>query len=146
MREGEQKPFGGSAQFGPASVRKELEKTENNPPTMSHKILDLLEGDLDNITAVATHTAATKTPLAELAASLAVSVDTVARQQIEIKRLIEHINTLRKKGVSVTVSVPSRGYNNDRTCKHFKAVGRSTPHRNNQCFFDPRKTNTDWIG
>ena len=60
--------------------------------------MDYLEGYLDNIAAVAMQTAATGTPLAELAASLAVSVETVARQQIEIKRLTEHINALQKKG------------------------------------------------
>ena len=58
-------------------------------------MLDSLEGYLDNIAAAATQTAATGTPLAELAASLAVLVDTMARQQIEIKRLTEHINALR---------------------------------------------------
>ena len=55
---------------------------------MLHQILDSLEGYLDNIAVAATQTAANGGPLAELAASLAVSVDTVARQKIEIKRLI----------------------------------------------------------
>ena len=64
---------------------------------MSHQMLDSLEGYLDNIAAAAMQTAATGTPLAELAASLAVLVDTVARKQLEIKRLTEHINALRKK-------------------------------------------------
>ena len=145
MREGEQKPFGGSAQFGPAPIE---EKTapESNPPQMSNQMLDSLEGYLDNIAAAATQTAATGTPLAELAASLAVSVDTVACQQIEIKRLTEHINALRKKGAAGTPSVPSTGDNNATACKHCKAVGRSVPHRNNHCFFDPRKNKNrvDW--
>ena len=146
MREGEQKPFGGSAQFGSALVRKEQEKPESNPPTMSHQMMDSLEGFLDNIAAAATQTAATGTPLAELAASLAVSVDTVARQQIEIKRLTEHINALKKKGVSSTSSVPNTGDNNATTCKNCEAVGRSVPHRNNHCFFDPgkNKNRVDW--
>ena len=86
-------------------------------------MLDSLEGYLDNIAAVATQTAATGKPLVELAASLTVLVDTVARQQIYIKRLTEHINALRKKGVSVTSSVPNTGDNNATTCKHFKSVG-----------------------
>ena len=106
---------------------------------MSHQMLDSLEDYLDNIAAAATQTAATGTPLAELADSLAVSVDTVARQQIEIKRMTEHINALRKKGVAVTASVPNTGDNNATTCQHCKAVGRSAPHRNNQCFFDPKE-------
>ena len=89
---------------------------------------------------------ATGTPLAELAASLAVSVDTVARKQIEIKHLTEHINALRKKGAASTASVPSTGDNNATACKHCKSVGRSVPHRNNHCFFDPRKNKNrvDW--
>ena len=73
-------------------------------------------------------TAATGTPLAELTASLAVLVDTVAGQQIEIKRLTEHINDLRGKGAARTVSVPITGDNNATTCKYCKAVGRSVPH------------------
>ena len=109
-------------------------------------MLDSLEGYLDNIAAAAMQTAATGTPPVELAASLAVSVNTVARQQIEIKRLTEHINAFRKKNVSVTASVPNTGDNNATTCKHCKAVGRSASHRNNQCFFDPRKNKhrLDW--
>ena len=109
-------------------------------------MLDSLEDYLDNIAAAATQTAATGTPLAELAASLAVSVDTVARQQIEIKRLTEHINALRKKGVSITASVPKTWDNNAITCKHCKAVGCSVTLRKNHCFFDPRKNKKEWIG
>ena len=145
VREGEQKPFGGSAQFGPAPIE---EKTapERNPPQMSNQMLDSLEGYLDNIAEAATHTAATVTPLVELAASLAVSVDTVACQQIEINRLTEHINALRKKGAAGTPSVPSTGDNNATAFKHCKKVGRSVPHRNNHCLFDPRKNKNrvDW--
>ena len=63
---------------------------------MSHHILDSLEVYLDNIAAAATQTAATGGPLAELVASLAVYMDTVARQQIEIKWLTEKINALKK--------------------------------------------------
>ena len=104
-------------------------------------MLDSLEGYLYNIAAAATQTATTGAPLAELAASLAVLVDTVARQQIEIKRLTEHINALRKKGGSVTAGVPNTGVNNSPNCKHFTAVGRSAPHCHNQCFFNPRRKN-----
>ena len=114
---------------------------------MSHQMLDSLEGYLDNIAAAATQTAATGTPLAELAASLAVSVDTVARQQIEIKRLTEHINALREKGVSSTASVPNTGDNNATTFKNCKVGGHSVSHQNNHCFFDPRKNKNrvDWV-
>ena len=60
-------------------------------------MLDLIEGYLDNIAAAATQKAANGGPLVDLAASLAVSVDTVARQQLENKRLPENINALKKK-------------------------------------------------
>ena len=106
---------------------------------MSHQMLDSLEGYLDNIAAAAIHTAATGTPLAELAAILAVLVDTVARQQHEIKRLTEHINALRKKGGAFTAGVPNTWENNYPNCKHCAAVGCSAPHRHNHSFFDPRK-------
>ena len=76
---------------------------------MSHHMLYSLEGYLDNIAADATQTAENGGPLAELAASLVVSVDTVARQQIEIKRLTDQINALKKKGVAVTAGVLGRG-------------------------------------
>ena len=70
----------------------------------------------------------------------------MARQQIDIKRLTEHINALRKRGVSVTASVPNTGDNNATTSKNYKAVGRSAPHQNNHCFFDPNKNKNrvDW--
>ena len=73
---------------------------------MLHQMLDSLEWYLDNISAAATQMAANGTPLAELAARLAVSVGTVARQKIDIKRLTEHINALEKKGGAVTAGVP----------------------------------------
>ena len=65
-------------------------------------MLDSLEGYLDNIAAAATQTAANGGPLAELAAGLAISVDTVARHQQEIKRLLEQIRALKKKLAYVT--------------------------------------------
>ena len=79
---------------------------------MSHQMLDSLEGYLDNIAAALTQTTATGIPLTELAAILAVLVYTVARQQIEIKRLTEHINAPRKKGGAVTAGIPGTGGNN----------------------------------
>ena len=90
--EGEEKPFGGSALFGAAPEksnkqlrRKEHKKTAGTPP-LTNKMMDSIEGYLDNIVAAATQTAANGGPLAELAASLAISVNTVDRQQQEIKR------------------------------------------------------------
>ena len=99
-REGEEKPFGGSALFGAALVSQEKKNMEGTPQLLN-QILDLLEGYLDNFVATATQMVANGDPLAELAASLAVSVDTVTRQQLEIKRLTEHINALKKKCCSL---------------------------------------------
>ena len=67
----------------------------------------------------------------------------VARQQIEIKHLTEQINALREKGGVVRAGVPgTRGNNsNPPNCKHCVAVGKSAPHRNNKCYFDPHKNN-----
>ena len=50
-------------------------------------MLDSLEGYLDNIAAAETKTVVKYGPLVELADSIAISVDTVARQQQEINRL-----------------------------------------------------------
>ena len=114
---------------------------------MSHQMIDSLEGYLDNIAAAAAQTVANGGPLAELAAILAVSVDTVARQQIEIKRLTENINALKNKGGAVTAGVPVTGGTNSNSlyCKHCAAVSRTAPHRNNKCYFDPRE-NKEIIG
>ena len=108
---------------------------------MSHQMLDYLEGYLDNIAAAATQTATTGGPLAELAASLEVSVDTVARQRIEIKRLTEKINALKNNGGTVTavVTVTVGTNSNSPPCKHCAAVVQSAPHHNNTCYFDPKK-------
>ena len=107
----EEKPFGSSALFGTVPMGEEKHKQEE-APQMLHQIMDSLEGYLDNITAAATQTAANGAPITELLASLAVSVDTVAKQKIEIKWLTEHINALKNKGGAVTAGVPGTGGNN----------------------------------
>ena len=66
----------------------EHEKTAGTPQ-LTNKILDSLEGYLDNIAAAAIKTAANGGLLVELAASMVISVDTVARYQQEIKCLME---------------------------------------------------------
>ena len=60
--------------------------------SLTNQIMDSIEGYLDNIVAADTQTAANGGPLAELAASLEISVDTVTRQQQEIKCLSEQVN------------------------------------------------------
>ena len=72
-------------------------------------------------------------------------MDMVARQQLEIKRLTEHINALKKKGGAVTNGFTVTGGNNFPPCKHCEAVGRTAPHRHNKCYLDP-KNNKDRMG
>ena len=149
--EGEEKPFGGSALFGAAPEkgneqlrRQEHKKTAGTPP-LTNEMMDSLEGYLDNIAAAATQTAANGGPLAELAASLEMLVDTVARQQLEIKRLLEQLNALKKKGSSATSGAILPGGNNT-ICTHCEAVSYTAPHRKNACYFDLRKMKDrkDW--
>ena len=100
---------------------------------------------MDNIASAATQTAANGGPLVKLAAILEISVDTVARQQQEIKRLSEQIRALKKKGASVTGGATVPGGNNI-LCKNCEAVGQTAPHRRNSCYFDPSKIKTENIG
>ena len=102
-QEREAKPFGGSAIFCAAPEKKaneQLQRQEHQktagPAPITNQMMDSLEGYLDNISAVATQTAANRGPLAELAASLVISMDTVYRQQKEINRLYEQIHALKK--------------------------------------------------
>ena len=60
-------------------------------------MIDSLEGYLDNIAAAATQTAAKGGPLAELAASLEISVDTGTIHQQEINRFYEQIKAPKKE-------------------------------------------------
>ena len=103
--------------------------------------MNSLEDYLDNIAAAATQTAAKGGPLAELLASLEISVDTVARQQQEIKRLSDQINALKKR-VTQAASVgtlPGGRLMGTTVCTHCEAVGCTAPHRKNACYSDPRK-------
>ena len=100
-------------------------------------MMDSLEVYLDNIAASANQTAANGGPLAELAASLAISVNNVARQKQEIKCLLEQVNAFKNKGASATSLATLPGGNNN-ICTHCEAVGRTSPHRKNACYFDPR--------
>ena len=88
--------------FGAAPEKAQENKKTEVTPLLTNQILDSPEGYLDKIAAAATHTAANGGPLVELAVSLAISVDTVSRQQLEIKRPSEQTSALIKKGASVT--------------------------------------------
>ena len=76
-------------------------------------------------------------PLAELAASVAISVDTVTRQQQEIKRSSEQVYALKKIGTLADSVGTFPGGNI--LCSHCEAVSHTAPHRKNACYLDPRK-------
>ena len=109
-------------------------KTQTKGAQLTHQMMDFLERYLNNNTAAAKQTADPGDPLTDLAASLAVSVDTVARQQQEIKRLTAQVNAFTKKGPQETKEKEREKM----ICKHCEAVGRTTPH-GKKCFFDPKK-------
>ena len=109
-------------------------KTQTKGEQITHQMMDFLEGYLNNIAAAATQTAYPGGPLAELAASLAVSVDTVAIQQQEIKRLKSQVNAFKKKGPQET----SEKEREKMIRKYCEAVGRTPPH-GKTCFFDLKK-------
>ena len=86
-----------------------------------------LEGYLDSIAAAAMKTAAKGVPLAELEASLAISVDTVARQQQEIKCLSKQANALKNRGMqAASVGTLPVGTT---VCTYCEAVVQTAPHR-----------------
>ena len=150
-REGKEKTFGGSTIFGaaPEKTKEKLQRREHQmtagPAPLTNQTMESLEGYLDNIVAAATQTAANGRLLTELAASLAISVNTFAIQQQEIKRLSEKIKSLKKKGTPTNSGATFPG-GTTIICTHCEAVGRTEPHSKNACYFDPRKMmdRKDW--
>ena len=103
--EEKEKPFGGSVVFSATAEKTTNEKLRRrgNPATagpaqLTNQMMDLLEGYLDNIAASTTQTSAKGGPIAELAASLEISVDTVAIQQHEIIVYPKQANALKNRG------------------------------------------------
>ena len=107
-------------------------------------MMDLLEGYLENIAAAAIQKSSNGGPITELAASLEISVDTVSRQQQEIKRFSEQVNALKKRGTQAARGSTFPG--GTTVCTHCEAVGRTLPHRKNDCYFDPKKLQTEKTG
>ena len=97
-------------------------------------MFDTLAGYLDNIEAAAT-TAGHGTELSDIAASMAILVDTNAAQAKKLKQMREHINALRNSSNNPRAdpSGPTRA-----VCPHCTAVGRSVPHAKDVCFFNPK--------
>ena len=132
--EGKEKPFGGFVIFGaaPGKTKEKIQRREHQntagPYPLINQIMDSMEGYLENITAAATQTAANGGLLAELSGSLAISVDTVAKQQQEIKRLSEQINSLKKKGTPTKSGATLPG-ETTMIFTHCEAVGCTAPHR-----------------
>ena len=122
-------------------LRRRGNTTSAGPALLTNKMMDLLEGYLDNIYTEATQNVAKGGPLVELSAIMVISVDTVARQQQEIKRLSEQINALKKRGAQAARfgTLPVGGLVGTTVCTHCEAVVRTEPHRKNACYFKPRK-------
>ena len=103
-------------------------------------MLYFIEVYLNNIAAAATQAVSNGGPLAELSASLAISVDTVAAQAKDIKRLYEQINDLKNKGSPISRSGTTTGGSmTGNLCPNCAVVGRSDPHKKNACYFNSRK-------
>ena len=103
-------------------------------------MLDSREGYLDNIAVAATQTVAKGGPLAELAASLKISVNTVARQQQEIKRLYEQIIAMKKRGTQASsIGKMAGGRLMGTVCTYCVAVVCTASHKENSCYFDLKK-------
>ena len=145
-QEGEGKPFGGSAVIGGQDIEKHGQLWRRGhaasvgPAPLINQMQDSLEGYLDNIAAVATQNVAKGWPLAELAASLDISVDTVTRRQQEIKCMYEQINTMKDRGTQASsIRKMARGGLVETVCSYSTVVGRTVTHKNNSCYFDPKK-------
>ena len=66
----------------------------------------------------------------ELAASLTISVDAVARQQQEIKRQYEQINAMKKRGTqAASIGTTEGGGLVGTVCPYYAAVGCTAPHK-----------------
>ena len=103
-REGEEETFGGYVVFGASAekkmnehLRRQENTTSTGPARLKNKMMESLEGHLDNIAAADKQTVAKGGPLVELAGSLEISVDTVTWHQKEIKRLSEHDKCFEKE-------------------------------------------------
>ena len=134
-------PFGGSAAN---DAHDQLSQRGNTysavPDPLPNQMLDSLEDYLDKIAASATQAVAKGGPIAELSASLAISIDTVAAQQKKIKCLYEHVKATKKKGTPTSsIGTTVGGSMIGNVCPHCAVVGRSAPHKNNACYFDPKR-------
>ena len=64
----------------------------------------------------------------------------MAKQQQEIKRLYEQINAMKNRGTQASsICTTAGGGLTGFVCPHCAAVGRTAPHKNNSCYFNPKK-------
>ena len=98
---------------------------------VTNQMVDTLAGYLDNISAAAT-TAGRGAYMDDLAASMAILVDTNASQAKELKKTREQINSFRNNNPRADKSGPKRT-----VCPHYTAVRRNVPHAKSACFFNP---------
>ena len=139
-REGKNKPFGGAAADTEHDQLRRKAAASSVPHPLSNQMLYSLKGYLDNITAAPTQAVSNVGPLDEFSVSLAVSVDTVDVQAKEIKGLYQHINALKNKGTQKFNSETNdSGGMTRNVCPHCSGFGRSVPHKNGSCYFDPKK-------
>ena len=54
--------------------------------------------------------------------------------------MYEHINAIKNKGThSSSIGMTTGGGLTRNMCPHCAAVGRTAPHKNNSCYFKPKK-------
>ena len=132
-REGEDKPFGGSAANDAHDQMCQRGNTVSAVPApLPNHMLDSIDTYLNSISADATQAFAKGGPLAELSASLAISIDTVTTQQKEIKCLYKHINAMKNKGNQDSrIGKTAGGGMTGNVCPHYAAVGCTPLHKKN---------------
>ena len=82
---------------------------------------------LDNISAASTQAVTKGGQLAELSLILAISIDTVAAQQKEIKRMYKYINAMKNKGTQASrTGMTEGGGMTGNVRPHCAAVGRTS--------------------
>ena len=145
-REGDEKPFSGSAIISGSEgnephrqIRQQVHIASLVPNPLSNQMLDSLKDYLNNISVAVPQTIAKGAPLANLAVSLAISFDTVARQQQEIKRMYEHIKVLKKRSTQASsIGKMEVGELVINVVPCYAVVVRTAPHKTNSCYFHPK--------
>ena len=76
-----------------------------------------------------------------MSANLEFLVDTFSAKAKDIKSLHQLINGIKKKGTPNSGGGMNEGGGTTvNVCPHCASVGRSNTHKNDSCYFDPKKT------